>query len=46
MPASRTDRRGGFTLIEILIVIALAAVVLSLTVPSFKRLIEIGRAHV
>lgn len=39
MPASRTDRRGGFTLIEILIVIALAAVVLSLTVPSFKRLI-------
>jgi type IV fimbrial biogenesis protein FimT len=33
-------KTGGFTLVELMVVIAIAAILLSLAVPSFSRLIE------
>lgn len=42
---TRTDRHGGFTLIELIIVLAIAVLLLGLGVPSFQALRHAGEAN-
>jgi len=42
---SRAGRPGGLTLIELMIVLAVAAVLVVLTAPSFKRMIDTQRVR-
>jgi|GEM_PF-2550034 len=41
--APRTQRRRGFTLVEVLIVVAIIAILSALAMPAFKTTIESGR---
>jgi prepilin-type N-terminal cleavage/methylation domain-containing protein len=40
---SRSERSGGFTLIELMVGVAIIAIIVSLAAPSFKRMIEMQR---
>ena len=42
----KTSRRRGFTLVEVMVVLAVIAVMLTLAIPSFNRAVEQSQANI